>query len=146
MTRRVRTAGCLLLLLGGIAGCSTTASPVIARPPIVATDATCLKAAEAQSPEQPQEIVVVEKPGASAAGERYLTTFQNLNGSCVPSGSSGSNTDSFTFAPNVSASLASKIADEMRTTRLFARVTEMSVPPCTTPGLQSGSCTPPTIP
>ena len=89
---------------------------------------------------------MVEKQGGSAAGEQYLTRFQNLNAFCVPGGSGGPNTDSFTFTPNVTAGLASKIADEMRSTGLFARVTEMAVPPCTAPGLGAGSCTPPTSP
>jgi hypothetical protein len=89
---------------------------------------------------------VVEKSGGSAAGEQYLTRFQNLNTSCVPSGSGGSKTDSFTFTPNVSVGLASEVADEMRSTGLFARVTEMMVPSCTAPGLPAGNCTPPTSP
>lgn len=146
MRRRAWIAGCVPFLLGGIAGCSTTASTVIARPPVVASTATCQKAAETQSSGQSQGIVIVEKRGGSAAGQRYLTTFGNLNGSCVLNGSGGPDTDSFAFTPNVSVSLASKVADEMRSTGLFASVTEMSVPPCATSGVKSGTCTPPTVP
>ena len=90
--------------------------------------------------------MVTEKPGGVSAGESYLTKFADMNGSCAPSGSGGSNTDSFTFAPNVTGARATKIAQEMTATGLFATVTEMSVPSCTTPGLGAGSCTGPTDP
>lgn len=146
MRRPVRIAGCLPVLLGVLAGCSTSASPANDHPPVVAAAASCQKAGGKQPSGQPVEIVVVEKQGGSSAGERYLTRFQNLNSYCVPTGTGGLNTDWFTFTPNVTAGQASKVADEMRSTGLFARVTEMTVPLCTTPHLLPGSCTPPTIP
>ena len=140
-------AGCLPVLLSVVAGCSTPANPASENPPVVAAAATCQKAAEEQSSGQPVEIVVVEKQVGSSAGGRYISKFQSLNASCLPSGSSnGSNSNSFTFTPNVTAGFASKIADEIRSTGFFARVTEMTVPPCATPGLPPGSCTPPTTP
>jgi hypothetical protein len=146
-------AGSLLVLLIVAGGCSTQVDLASEKPPIVASAATCKNAAEKQVSGQPLEIVVVEKQGGVSAGERYLTRFADLNESCVPSGSTtgayrGSHeprTDSFTFAPNITAGHASKIADEIRSTGLFARVTEMTVPPCATPGI-SATCTPPTIP
>jgi hypothetical protein len=116
------------------------------QPPVVAAAAACDRATSQPSTQQPVEIAVTEKQGGISAGESYLTKFANLNGSCAPSGSGGPTTDSFTFAPNVTAARATKIAEDMRDTGLFAEVMEMTVPACTTRGLGTGSCTPPTDP
>ena len=140
-------AGCLPLLVVVAAGCSSSADPTAKpKPPIVAAAAACRKATSEPSTQQPVEIVVTEKPGGASAGESYLTKFVNLNGTCAPSGSGGPNTDSFTFAPNVTAARATKVAEEIKATGLFAQVMEMTVPGCTTPGAGTGSCTPPTGP
>ena len=77
---------------------------------------------------QPVQIVVVQKSSDSAASNSCISSFMDRNASCVPSGSGGSNRQSFTFAPNVSAALAARIAQEFRATRLFASVTEITVP------------------
>jgi hypothetical protein len=117
---------------------------------MVAASAACQKAANEQTTGQSVEIVVVEMGRGSSTANHYLTRFANLNRDCAPSGSGsgsiGPVTESFTFTSNVTAALASKIAEDIRATGLFASVTEMTVPPCTSPGLKSGSCTPPTLP
>ena len=147
MKRWTRTAACIPFLLVVAAGCSSSAAPnPNPKPPIVASPAACKKATAAPSTQQPVEIVVTEKQGGVSAGENYLSKFSDLNGLCAPGGSGGPNTDSFTFAPNVTAARATQIAREMTATGLFANVTEMTVPSCTTPGLGAGSCTGPTDP
>jgi hypothetical protein len=151
MRRRRWIAGCIPLLLLVVAGCSTPAETAAShKPPVVAASAACQKSAEEHSTAQPVEIVLVEKQGDSSAANGYVTAFENLNRYCAPSGyhsgALGPVTVSFTFTPNVSAALATKIADEMRATGFFDRVTEMTVPPCITSGPTSGSCTSPTVP
>jgi len=129
------------------AGCSTTPPAAAVHPvPQVATATACEAATQGDTSVQPVQIVVKLKADEVAAGNRYLTIFGNHNASCMPSGSGTTDTQSFTFAPNITAARASEVADDLRTTGLFASVTEITVPPCTEPGLTSGSCTPPTTP
>src|ERR1035441_8461832 len=123
MRRRAWMAGCLPVLLSVVAGCSTPANPASENPPLVAGAGTRHTAAEEQSAGQPVEIVVVEKQVGSSAGGRYISKFQSLNASCLAGGSSnGSNSNSFTFTPNVTAGFESTAADEIRSTGFFARV------------------------
>lgn len=109
MRPRTWAAVCLLL---AAAGCSTSqADHVDVKPPLIATAAACKQGAQEHFAGQPIQLSVAENPGSASEAGNYITSFVNLNKFCLPSGSgNGSGTVlSFTFTPNVSGQLASKI-------------------------------------
>lgn len=140
---RTGTAG-FVALATVVTGCSNAAGASANNPPIVAAAASCQRAKAASTTTQPVEIVVVGKRGPQRAANRYFTRFVELNQLCISGGTDTAETNWITFAPNVTAVRATKVAEILRRTGLFARVTEMTVPRCDSPGFKSGSCTPPT--